>query len=62
MSVLSDIDTAKLYIQFFLDQNNPKLNIRTINATYSSIKVLIYVNKTLSGAYESLKTKESPFV
>ena len=27
---------------------------------YSFIKVLIYVNKTLSGAYESLKTKEGP--
>ena len=50
MSVFtSDLDTAKLYVQF-LDLNNPQdLYQRTISAVRSFTKVLIYMNKTLSG-------------
>ena len=47
MSVfISNIDTAKLNVQFFLDQN--KLTPYLLGAVCSFIKVLIFMNKTLS--------------
>ena len=47
MSVfISDIDTAKLYVQFF---------IRLAQCAVSLI--LIYMNKTLSGRLQELKNK-----
>ena len=48
MSVfISDIDSAKLYVQFF----------RPLEQGAVFIKVLIYTNKTMSGRLRELKNK-----
>ena len=45
--VISDIDTAKLSVQFFF----------TFSAVCSFIKVLFYINKTLSGRLRELENE-----
>ena len=56
MSVfISNIDTAKLNVQFVLDQN--KLTPYLLGVVCSFIKVLIFMNKTLSRPFQILLRK-----
>ena len=60
MSVfISDIDTAKIYVQFFLDQSNSKIFINESLAQCAvSFKCWFVWIRFWVVAYESIKTKE----
>ena len=56
MSVfIFNIDTPKLYVQFFILKWPQDLYQQTISVVCSFIKVLIFMNKTLSGHLRELK-------